>query len=62
MKTTKKKVGKHALPLVDKHSHINDPKLSHGGGWRDGCVAGGKVAAEAASVTAVAVRGAAGHS
>jgi hypothetical protein len=28
MKTTKKKVGKFALPLVDKHSHINDFKLS----------------------------------
>ena len=35
MKTTKKKVGKLALPLVDKHSHINDQKLSDGGG-RDG--------------------------
>ena len=34
----------------------NDPKLSDGGGWRAGCTAGGKAAAEAASVTAGAVR------
>ena len=34
----------------------NDPKLSDGGGWRAGCMVGGKVAAEAASVTAGAVR------
>ena len=34
----------------------NDPKLSDGGGWRAGCTVGGKVAAEAASVTAGAVR------
>ena len=34
----------------------NDPKLSDGGGWRAGCMAGGKAAAEAASVTAGAVR------
>ena len=35
----------------------NDPKLSDGGGWRAGCMVGGKAAAEAASVTAGAVRG-----
>ena len=34
----------------------NDLKLSDGGGWRAGCMVGGKAAAEAASVTAVAVR------
>ena len=34
----------------------NDPKLSDGGGWRAGCMVGGKAAAEAASVTAGAVR------
>ena len=34
----------------------NDPKLSDGGGWRAGCTVGGKAAAEAASVTAGAVR------
>ena len=34
----------------------NAPKLSHGGGWRAGCTVGGKAAAEAASVTAGAVR------
>ena len=34
----------------------NDPKLSDGGGWRGPCMAGGKVAAEARAVTAVAVR------
>ena len=34
----------------------NDPKLSDGGGWRAGCTAGGKAVAEAASVTAGAVR------
>ena len=34
----------------------NDPKLSDGGGWRAGCTLGGKAAAEAASVTAGAVR------
>jgi membrane protease subunit (stomatin/prohibitin family) len=32
----------------------NDPKLSDGGGWRDGCVGEG---GGAASVTAGAVRG-----
>ena len=34
----------------------NDPKLSDGRGWRGPCMAGGKAAAEAASVTAGAVR------
>ena len=34
----------------------NDLKLSDGGGWRAGCTVGGKAAAEAASVTAGAVR------
>ena len=34
----------------------NDPKLSDGGGWRGPCMAGGKAAAEARAVTAVAVR------
>lgn len=34
----------------------NDPKLSDCGGWRAGCMVGGKAAAEAASVTAGAVR------
>ena len=34
----------------------NDPKLSDGGGWRGPCMAGGKAAAEARGVTAVAVR------
>ena len=34
----------------------NDPKLSDGGGWRGPCMVGGKVAAEARAVTAVAVR------
>jgi len=34
----------------------NDPKLSDGGGWRGPCLAGGKAAAEARAVTAVAVR------
>ena len=34
----------------------NDPKLSDGGGWRDGCTVGGKAVVEAASVTAGAVR------
>ena len=34
----------------------NDPKLSDGGGWRAGCMVGGKAAVEAASVTAGAVR------
>ena len=34
----------------------NDPKLSDGRGWRDRCMAGGKEAAEAAGVTAGAVR------
>ena len=33
----------------------NDPKLSDGGGWRAGCMAGGKAAAEAASVTCAPV-------
>ena len=33
----------------------NDPKLSDGGGWRGPCMAGGKAAAEARAVTAVAV-------
>ena len=42
----------------------NDPKLSDGGGWRGPCMAGGKAAAEARAVTAVAVRCSAwlGHS
>ena len=31
MKPTLKKVGKSTLPTVDKHSHINDPKLSDRG-------------------------------
>jgi len=53
MTTTKKKVGKLALPILDKHSHINDPKLSDGGGWRDGCAGEG---GGSASVTAGAVR------
>ena len=34
----------------------NDPKLSDGGGWRAGCMVGGKAAAEAAPVTPGAVR------
>ena len=34
----------------------NDLKLSDCGGWRAGCMVGGKAAAEAASVTAGAVR------
>ena len=34
----------------------NDPKLSDGGGWRGPCMVGGKAAAEARAVTAVAVR------
>ena len=34
----------------------NDPKLSEGRGWRGPCMAGGKAAAEARAVTAVAVR------
>ena len=33
-----------------------DPKLSDGGGWRGPCMAGGKAAAQARAVTAVAVR------
>ena len=52
MQTTKKKVGKRTLPNVDKHSHINDRKLSDGGGLaqpvrakaaRVGCMAAGVV-------------------
>jgi hypothetical protein len=49
--------------LVPSDAHVwwrmmtaNDPKLSDGGGWRAGCTVGGKAAAEAASVTAGAVR------
>jgi hypothetical protein len=42
--------------LEDVAAAANDPKLSDGGGWRAGCTAGGKAAAEAASVTAGAVR------
>ena len=43
--------------FVGKRSESpNDPKLSDGGGWRAGCMVGGKAAAEAASVTAGAVR------
>src|SRR5438093_328764 len=38
---------------IDIGSHINDPKLSDGGGWRDGCAGEG---GGAASVTAGAVR------
>ena len=34
----------------------NDPKLSDGGGWRDGCAVGERRRQEAASVTAGAVR------
>ena len=34
----------------------NDPKLSDGGGWRDGCAVGERGRPEAASVTAGAVR------
>ena len=37
----------------------NDPKLSDGGGWRDGCAVGERRRQEAASVTAGAVRGSA---
>ena len=40
----------------DARATPNDPKLSDGGGWRAGCTVGGKAAAEAASVTAGAVR------
>ena len=43
------------VEIMRLRSHI-DPKLSDGGGWRAGCTAGGKAAAEAASVTAGAVR------
>ncbi|HTF43196.1 MAG TPA: hypothetical protein VK641_04830, partial [Terriglobales bacterium] len=41
------------LPLFKPYQR---PKLSDGGGWRDGCMVGGKAAVEAASVTAGAVR------
>ena len=44
---------------VRSHERVatpNDPKLSDGGGWRAGCMAGGKAVVEAASVTAGAVR------
>jgi hypothetical protein len=34
----------------------NDPKLSDGGGWRAGCMAGERRRPEAASVTAGPVR------
>ena len=44
-------------PLKEKRAKSpNDPKLSDGGGWRGPCMAGGKAAAEARAVTAVAVR------
>src|SRR5690348_9888199 len=56
MKTTNKKVGKRALPAVDKHSHINDPKLSDCGARRAGCMGAERRRAEAASVTRGAVR------
>jgi hypothetical protein len=52
-------MGIHQRRIVDKEGFIampNDPKLSDGGGWRGPCMAGGKVAAEARAVTAVAVR------
>jgi len=56
MKTTKTKVGKIALPTLDKHNHINDPKLSDRGVRRGTCTVGGKAAAEAGAVTHGAVR------
>jgi len=56
MKPTLKKVGKSTLPTVDKHSHINDPKLSDSPGWRDCCMAGERRRQEAAGVTAGRVR------
>ena len=61
MKTAKKKVGKISQPHVDKHSHINDRKLSDGGGLaqpvrakaaRVGCVAAGAVKGSVASGSA----------
>ena len=40
-----------------KRAHAsNDPKLSDGGGCRGPCMAGGKAAAEARALAAVAVR------
>ena len=47
----------HSASLLDDACKSpNDPKLSDGGGWRGPCMVGGKAAAEARAVTAVAVR------
>lgn len=45
-----------AFVHTEREEVPNDPKLSDCGGWRAGCTVGGKAAAEAASVTAGAVR------
>ena len=50
------KIGRKAPLHTTRVATPNDPKLSDGGGWRGPCMAGGKAAAEARAVTAVAVR------
>ena len=47
----------HGAHVHDSRSESpNDPKLSDGRGWRGPCMAGGKAAAEAATVTRGTVR------
>ena len=48
-------IGNHGLPFSVGASD-DDPKLSDGGGWRDGCMVGGKAEEEAGAVANGAVR------